>query len=134
MLIATHTLATLPLVSRTKEIPESLRKNVGEEVRRWIRDYYADNQSAAARALGVNPSHLNSIISGRRGVGLNFLLAFQEDLRAHGRDATLDELLGVPHRPAQRQSEKEAEAKMRKLLREELAAARAFSQEKGARR
>lgn len=97
---------------QTKRIDDELRQRFGRRLSAWVEEKHGGNQSAAARELGVTQSHISATISGARGVGLHFLLVF-----AAATDTTLDELLGMT-------KGSDDEDRIRRLLREELAALR----------
>lgn len=104
--------STVPLVVRTKQIEEELRRYFGEELRRWVDAKHAGNQSAAGRALGVSQGHISAVINGTRGIGLHFLLLFAAET-----GKSLDELLGLTRTGPEKHEEEE---RIRLLLREEL--------------
>ena len=103
----------LSVSTRTKAIDAELRLHFGKRLEQWVRETHEGNQSAAGRVLGVSQSHISAIISGTRGVGLHFLLLF-----AAATDSTIDDLLGMAKHGTE-------EERIRRLLREELAAIRA---------
>lgn len=76
--------------TRTKSVPEPVASAFREQLRLYVEREHDGNQSSAARALGFTQSHVSSLMSGSRKIGLPILLHLRERT---GR--SIDEWLGL---------------------------------------
>jgi transcriptional regulator with XRE-family HTH domain len=81
--------STVDPMRRTKRVDPAILEHFGRELATWVRDNCEDNQSAAARALGVTQGHISAMINGTRGPGLQTLVVLADKT---GR--SIDSLLG----------------------------------------
>lgn len=79
-----------PRRSRTKSIPEPVAAAFRAQLRAYVERECDGNQSEAARALGFTQSHISSLMSKTRKIGLPILLHLREKT---GR--SIDEWLGL---------------------------------------
>lgn len=86
---------TLPYVaSRTRRVPVEPLEHFARFLRDWVLKEFEDNQTHAAKALGVTQGHISAMMRGDRGPGLNTLILMREKT---GR--SIDELLGFSAPP-----------------------------------
>jgi len=75
---------------RTKTVPPHVGAAFREQLRLYVEREFGGNQSSAGKALGFTQSHISSLISGKRSIGLPILLQLRDKT---GR--SIDEWLGL---------------------------------------
>lgn len=86
---------TLARVGKTKKIERKYVEHFARELARIVRDEYDNNQTRAAKALGLSQAHISSLSNASsRGPGLSALLVMRDKT-----GQSIDELLGLPPPP-----------------------------------
>ena len=85
-------MTTIGYVGATKRLDRRYSEHFARELAKLVKDRFDDNQTKAAKYLGISQPHLSHLIAAEgRGPGLSVLLRVRE-----ATDRSIDELLGLP--------------------------------------